>query len=802
MVIPDLANPAWSMGPAIMVGGRRRRSTRRSNALRSNTTPNLSLDSLAGMENASGVTAGLSTGPVENSPVSSSFEPSKYLVNHYAFNSGPPADCHRSPISHPSDGSSRMPVAYSPTPTTGSASTTAIESRRKHGKFGFMSKDQDRPESSHEPAHQLSPLPPLTPVKAAQLLGVDAGPGRVRSNSEGRRSQHDDGYAGPPVWLTSTWQASTPALVTSTGVSSKQTKSKEEGIEPDLPKFKRFWGNRNKKAQRMLGLLPSAVSISNREADMERVAAVSLARRTEDDTDAYYFSESELDAHSRLLHSAARPSSEVPRRRMRKKVPKLLDRMAPITETSHDELRSSYHNSEHNPELGVIPEYEQYNPSIKPPLPQLHTESLLTSESRYELDEDDLSPTDQVIEEEAEEGEEEFAIHPGNAVDVQNTVDQPSAVFRLRSPLQTVEDRFLDKAEAQLAIGRAQQNSNDATRLILDTDYAALKASNETMRMEFTAAKHGVTSEARELFDVADSEDDEDLISICSSIDLDEEPTVRVAKVISFTRITPGMVKLVEILPRKKKPVAPAVPLPLLALSSQLKAPFKTAGAYYFQHDDRISPFNERSEHAEVRKYILPVTDATNKIQLTVMPGHLTARNYNRTNKDKKPKIPRDDSRLLVQDWMSTYDHAKQRPLSERIDSDVLADQQIPPAPFPKEDHSTLPYPRSRPAPHPTRSSSKEHYCLRNGHIFHPINLKTVPDEVAINSLAVRPYMHTAVGYKQHVSVPVFCDRCDGDVKEELWECDIAVCRMGVCRRCAEDMEHEWQERVADAWTH
>ncbi|CAG5149902.1 uncharacterized protein ALTATR162_LOCUS2484 [Alternaria atra] len=786
MVIPDLANPAWSMGPAIMVGGRRRRSTRRSNALRSNTTPNLSLDSLAGMENASGVTAGLGTCPVENSHVSSSFEPSESMVNHYAFNSGPPVDCHRSPISRPFDGSLRMPVAHSPTPTTGSASTTATESRRKHGKFGFMSKDQDRPERSHEPAHQLSPLPPLTPVKAAQLLGVDAGPGRIRSNSEGRRSQHDDGYAGPPVWPTSTWQAPTPALVTSKGVSSKQTKSKEEGIDPDLPKVKSFWGNRNKKAQRMLGLLPSAVSNSKREADMEPVAAVSLARRTEDDTDAYYCSESELDAHSRLLHSAARPSSEVPRRRMRKKVPKLLDRMAPIMETSHDELRSSYHNSEHNPELGVISEYEQYNPFIKPPLPQLHTESLLTLDPRYELEEDDLSPTDQVVEAEAEEGEEEFAIHPGNALDVQNIVDQPPAVFRLRSPLQTVEGRLLDEAEAQLAIGMAQQNRNDAARLILDTDYADLKASNETMRMEFAAAKHGVTCEARELFDGADSEDDEDLISICSSIDLDEEPTVRVAKVIPFTRITPGMVKLVDIPPRKKKPVAPAVPIPLLALSSQLKAPFKAAGAYYFQHDDRISPFNERSEHAE----------------LTVMPGHLTARNYNRTNKDKKPKMPRDDSHLLVQDWMSTYDHAKQRPLSERMDLDVLADQQIPPAPFPKEDHSTLPYPHSRPAPHPTRLSSTEHYCLKNGHIFHPINLKTVPDEVAINSLAVRPYMHTAVGYKQHVSVPVFCDRCDRDVKEELWECDIAVCRMGVCRRCAEDMEHEWQERVANAWTH
>jgi hypothetical protein len=175
------------------------------------------------------------------------------------------------------------------------------------------------------------------------------------------------------------------------------------------------------------------------------------------------------------------------------------------------------------------------------------------------------------------------------------------------------------------------------------------------------------------------------------------------------------------------------------------------------------------------------------------MRGLLSLSDFSRLNKDKKPKIPRDDTRLLVQNWMSNYNHAKQRPISERIDLDVLADQQIPPAPFPKEDHSTL--------PHPPRSSSKEHYCLKNGHIFHPINLKTVPDEVAINSLEVRPYLHTAVGHKQHVSIPVLCDRCDEDVEGELWECDIAVCRMGVCKQCAVDMEHEWHERVADAWT-
>ena len=154
--------------------------------------------------------------------------------------------------------------------------------------------------------------------------------------------------------------------------------------------------------------------------------------------------------------------------------------------------------------------------------------------------------------------------------------------------------------------------------------------------------------------------------------------------------------------------------------------------------------------------------------------------------------MPRDESQILVKDWISTYDHAKQRPLSERVDIDVLADQQIPPAPFPKGDHHT--------PPPPPRTSSKEHYCLKNGHIFHPIDLKAVPDEVAINSLEVRPYLHTRAGRKQHVHVPVFCDKCSGDVKEELWQCDIAICHMVVCKKCAVDMEHEWQERVAEAW--
>ncbi|KAI4626380.1 uncharacterized protein J4E87_004882 [Alternaria ethzedia] len=769
-----------------MVGGQRRRNTRRSNAPRSNATPNLGLDSLAERENASGVTAAQHTDQVEHSHVSPPSAPSNPMVNSYVHSSGPPGDLHRPLPARPSDGFSTMPAVHSPTPTTGSASTAATEGKKRHGKFGRKARDQDRPSSSHEPTPQLSPLPPLTPIKAAQLLGVDPGlsPGRPRSTSVGRPAQNDGGYDSLPIRPISTRRGSMSAITTQKSASDRQTRFTEEGLDMEPSKPKGFWGNTNRKAQRMLGLLPSAPSNASREADMGRVAAVSLAWRPEEHTDTYRSSDTERHGQFRSLPPVPPVVPEAPRRRMRKKLPKELERMAPITETSHDELRTSYKISEHDPELNDISEYAKA-PS-KAPLSRSRNESLLTTNIRYELEEDDLSITDEVIDEAAHDEQEDFAAHPGNEVEVKNGAILQSTVFRLRGPLQTVEDRLLEEAEARLAASMAVSDRNDADRLTLDNTYATLKASNEAMKADFAAAQrcHAAPGEC-ELCGGADSQvdsDDED--------DLDEEPTLHDATTVPFMRVTPGMVKLVDIPPRRKKPavplappapptrvapVAPPNPLPLLALSSQLKAPFKPT--YYFQHDEKISPFNERSEHVEP----------------TVMHGPLSASEFNRLDKDKKVKLPRDESRLLVQDWMSDYDHTKQRPLSERLDLDVLADQQIPPAPFPKEDHATPPL--------PPRSSFKEHYCLKNGHIFHPINLKTVPDEVAINSLEVRPYLHTAFGYKQHVSVPVFCHRCDEDVKEELWECDIDVCRMGVCKQCAEDMEHEWQERVADAWT-
>jgi len=307
--------------------------------------------------------------------------------------------------------------------------------------------------------------------------------------------------------------------------------------------------------------------------------------------------------------------------------------MAPITETSHDELRTSYKISEHDPELNDISEYAKA-PS-KAPLSRSRNESLLTTDIRYDLEEDDLSITDEVIDEAAHDEQEDFAAHPGNEVEVKHGAILQSTVFRLRGPLQTVEDRLLDEAEARLALSKAMLDQNDDDRLTLDDTYATLKASNEAMKADFAAAQrwHAAPDEYEHCGCAdrqVDSDDDDDLEPICSCIDLDEEPTVHVATAVPmpvpFMRVTPGMVKLIDIPPRRKKPAVPLAPpapptrvapvapnpLPVLALSSQLKAPFKPT--YYFQHDEKISPFNERSEHVEVRKYLSTTTDATNKV--------------------------------------------------------------------------------------------------------------------------------------------------------------------------------------------
>ena len=50
--------------------------------------------------------------------------------------------------------------------------------------------------------------------------------------------------------------------------------------------------------------------------------------------------------------------------------------------------------------------------------------------------------------------------------------------------------------------------------------------------------------------------------------------------------------------------------------------------------------------------------------------------------------MPREESRILVRNWVSNYNSTEQQPVLTRVDPDVLADQETPPAPFPKSDEA------------------------------------------------------------------------------------------------------------------
>jgi hypothetical protein len=133
------------------------------------------------------------------------------------------------------------------------------------------------------------------------------------------------------------------------------------------------------------------------------------------------------------------------------------------------------------------------------------------------------------------------------------------------------------------------------------------------------------------------------------------------------------------------------------------------------------------------------------------------------------------------------------------MDADVLADQQIPPAPFPKTDKAP-----SFTAPMSFAASKQppKHQCVLNGHAFQSVDLKKIPDEATMDNLRIRPYLQTRNGIKQHVHVPVRCNRCSKDVNDDLWVCEVDVCRMAACRKCMDAMEYEWQARAVAVWKH
>ncbi|CBX91083.1 hypothetical protein LEMA_P061170.1 [Plenodomus lingam JN3] len=577
-------------------------------------------------------------------------------------------------------------------------------------KFGLFNLNTTRATDPSESMAITSPLPPMTPSKAKQLLGFhpeDARNSRDRLDSPSEQLR-----------------------------SNKSIRSKDENVDVNPAKKLSFWDN-NKKGLKRFDMRP---------------------RHTKHAKDG-----GTLDATFEGFLMDPRIEFQSSRRNRRKKAHKSLHRMAPITEMSHDGLNAAYRNIESNTELDVISEYESPGPQAPRNaffLQRSQTESVITSLGPFTLSEGDISPSDR----DHEDVEQNDASHLGSQANPNHLKSKQPEAPPWRSPLQRYETGLLDDLEEELKLHVTKLDRSDAARTKLDAEVAEMKRRHVEFKREFEAMEQQQSVRYSKPVDASDTvsgkvkgknnninngnedeeEDDDDLNSINSSIDIDEEPVVCEARAMTFVNAT-GLVKPIYITKRKTD----------VALRSK----------------------NDEGS-------------------LLVSPTHMRNTSYDRFTKDAKPKMSRSESQLLVQDWVTRYDRNQQRPVSERIDPDVLADQRIPPAPFPKDEPGS---------PHPPRSSSRYH-CLQNGHIFRAIDLKKVPDEVGINNLEVRPYLRTHSGIKQHVRVPVSCGRCGEDVDEKLWECKVPVCHIAVCGLCAVNMRIEREERavasrVPGTWT-
>lgn len=173
--------------------------------------------------------------------------------------------------------------------------------------------------------------------------------------------------------------------------------------------------------------------------------------------------------------------------------------------------------------------------------------------------------------------EDDQGVHPGVPVDLSKMRVQDPDTLHYHQPERAGQDRFLSPMEAELEAIEASLDKSDAVRAETDATVASLKTSHEKDKLDFEKIKAfqltpiqphiipaGLTcDECGD--DVEGSDDDADLVSLRSSIDLDEDPTMHTTQAVAFTWVTPGMVKLVDIPPRKKRgggPLGGEVPPP------------------------------------------------------------------------------------------------------------------------------------------------------------------------------------------------------------------------------------------------
>lgn len=462
-------------------------------------------------------------------------------------------------------------------PATFSPKLTTTDSRKKQGLFGTKKpKTLDLLTSSPQTPVVTSPLPVTTPSKAAKFFGLETKPAvtespRLCEYLQDAGIAHDDA----PVRPAFAKQHSLPLLIGIKLDADRQTQ-----VEENATATTSTAPSRANKGLRMLVL---EFAGPRRAPAQQTTVATSRFELDDDDEDVGYNTNIGLQEPRFCIPAAPCPVPAAPKRsRTRRKNPKDFERMSPITEASFESLRPAYREGEDMTELGVISEYEYDDPPHSAPvLPRSHTESMLLSQNTlkspkvlphaaFELDEADLSPTDGFYDEEVID-EDDNTVHPGTRVDAKRLHWQRPTPVYLRGPLQSIEDAYLDATEEEMRLEARKMTLArvETQKQEMDAEIAVLKREHERLKLSVivnysgtvTASKSGdnierVRADAESTLKEDSIEDSEDLVSLSSSIDLDEKPALHEAKLMTFTRVTSGMVKLVDIPARKKKPVA------------------------------------------------------------------------------------------------------------------------------------------------------------------------------------------------------------------------------------------------------
>lgn len=176
--------------------------------------------------------------------------------------------------------------------------------------------------------------------------------------------------------------------------------------------------------------------------------------------------------------------------------------------------------------------------------------------------------------------------------------------------------------------------------------------------------------------------------------------------------------------------------------------------------------------------------------------------------------MPREESQLLTRNWILRSPRpADQQPISMCFDADLLADQQIPPAPVLKDlmpasplsqiPKDTLGKPPLSPPPKSAArklQQQQQHMCVRDGHLFCRLDLRKSVGNRQLNLSKYYPQPLRWEAQKEQYGEATLCDKCNITVHDEIHECEIPVCRLAVCSKCALDMERGWREGAIKSW--